>query len=132
MARVDTKIFLLVTAVMAVVGASHAASAETKQQAHAIDYMLDDSLGTIALYPGLGYRSYVDPKDKVPSLEDLERRVSQLPPGARLCWTPYKRDPSGEPILFSKGQYNRFARFCRDHKVELIVLPSKPSNPKTG
>jgi hypothetical protein len=132
MARVDSKIFLLVAVVMAVVAASHAASAQKKQQTHAIDYILDNSLGTIALYPGLGYRSYVDPKDIVPSLEDLERRVSNLPPGARLYWTPYKRDPSGEPILFSKGQYDRFARFCRDHKIELIVLPSQPSNPKTG
>jgi hypothetical protein len=132
MARVDSKILLLVAAVMAVLAASHAACAEKKQQSHAIDYMLDDSVGTIALYPGLGCRSYVDPKDVVPSLEDLERRVSQLPPGARLHWAPYKRDPSGKPILFSEGQYNRFARFCRDHKIELIVLPSQPSNTKTS
>jgi hypothetical protein len=132
MARVDSKIFLLVAAMMAVVAASYAASSQKKEQAHAIDYILDDSLGTIALYPGLLCRSYVDPKDIVPSLEDLERRVSNLPPSARLHWTPYKRDPSGEPILFSKDQYDRFARFCRDHKIELIVLSSQLSNPKAG
>jgi len=131
MARVESKIFLLLAAVMAVVAASHAASAEKKQQTHAIDYMLDDSLGSIALYPGLGYRSFVDPKDEVPSLEDLERRVSRLPPSERLRFAPSKRDPSGKPVLFSKGQYDRFARYCRDHKIELVVLPSQPSNPKT-
>jgi hypothetical protein len=132
MARLDSNRFLLVAAMMAVVAASHAASAEKTPQAHAIDYMLDDALGKIAIYPGLAYRSLVDPKDIVPSLEDLERRVSQLPPGTRLHWTPYKRDPSGKPILFSNGQYDRFAKFCRDHKIELIVLPSPPSNRKTG
>ena len=132
MARVASKIFVLVAVVMAVVAAGHIASAQKKQQAHAIDYVLDDSVGTIALYPGLAYRSYVDPKDVVLSLEDLERRVSQLPRGARLNWTPYKRDPSGKPILFSEGQYNRFARFCRDRKIELIVWPSQPSNTKTS
>jgi hypothetical protein len=43
---------------------------------------------------------------------------------------PYKRDPSGKPILFLAGQYERFAGFCRDHKIELIVWPSEPSNQK--
>jgi hypothetical protein len=94
------------------------------RQAHATEYTLDDSSSGVALYLGAAYRSFVDLKYKVPSLEDLERRVSQLPPGTRLHWEPYKREPSGKPILFSKGRYDRFEKFCRDHKIELIVLPS--------
>jgi hypothetical protein len=121
---------VLVAAIIAVLAANHTASAEKAQQVHAIDYMLDDTIGGIALYPGDGYRSFVDLKYRVPSLKDLERRVSQLPPGTRLHWEPYKREPSGKPILFSQGQYDRFEKFCRDHKIELTVLPNQPSNPK--
>jgi hypothetical protein len=128
---VNRKILVSVAAIIAVMAANHAASAEKAQQVHAINYMLDDGIGGIALYPGDGYRSFVDLKYRVPSLEDLERRVSQLPPGTRLHWEPYKREPSGKPILFSKGQYDPFEKFCRDHKIELIVLPSQPSNRKT-
>lgn len=94
--------------------------------------MLDDALGKIALYPGLGYRSYVARKYEVASLEELERRVGQLPPGTKLHWTPYKREPSGKPILFSEGQYDHFAKFCRDHKIELLISPTHPSDGKTG
>jgi hypothetical protein len=78
---------------IAVPATSCAARAGTAQQAQAIDYMLDDALGKIALYPAPGYRSYLPSKYMVPSLEELEGRVSQLPPGTRLHWTPYKRDP---------------------------------------
>jgi hypothetical protein len=88
-------------------------------------------MGEIPLYPDDAYRSFVDSKYIVPSLEDLERRARQLLPGRRLHWDSYKRDPSGKPILFSKGQYDRFAKFCRDHNIELIALPSQPSNRKT-
>ena len=81
--------------------------------------MLDDSVSGIALYPGGGYRSYVAPEYVVRSLEELERRVGQLPPGIKLHWTPRRRDASGRPILFSNGQYEQFAKFCRDHKIQL-------------
>jgi hypothetical protein len=132
MPRLKNKIFILVAAMIAVPATSHAARAGRAQQAQAIDYMLDESFGKIALYPAPGYRSYVPSKYMVPSLEELERRVGQLPPGTKLHWTPYKRDPSGEPILFSNGQYDHFAKFCRDHKIELIISPSRPRNGKTG
>jgi hypothetical protein len=131
MATRNTKIFVLVAAIVAVMIANHAATAGWSQQAQATDYTLDNAMGEIALYPGDAYRSFVESKYIVPSLEDLERRVNQLLQGTRLHWEPYKRDPSGKPILFSKGQYHRFAKFCRDHKIELIVLPSQPSNRKT-
>ena len=91
------------------------------QQAQAMEYVLDgDGIREIALYPAPGYRSYVEPKCVVQSLEELERRVGQLPPGTKLHWVPYKRDPSGKPVLFSDGQYDQFAKFCRDHNVELL------------
>jgi hypothetical protein len=132
MARLNSKIFVLVAAIIAVMTANRAVTAGKAQQAQATEYTLDNAMGEIALYPGDTYRSFVDSKYIVPSLEDLERRVSQLLPGTRLHWEPYKRDPSGKPILFSKGQYDRFAKFCRDHKIELIVLPNQPSHRKTG
>jgi len=91
------------------------------QQAGPIEYMIDDSVGAIALYPAGGYRSYVEPKYMVPSLEELERRVGQLPPGTKLHWVPYKWGPSGKLILFSDGQYDQFAKFCREHDVELLI-----------
>jgi len=131
MARLNSKIFVLIAATIAAMTANHAASAGRAQQAQATDYTLDNAMGGVALYPGDAYRSFVDSKYIVPSLEELERRVSQLLPSTNLHWEPYKREPSGKPILFSKGQYDRFAKFCRDHKIELIVLPSQPSNPKT-
>ena len=125
MARLNSKIFVLIAATIAVMTANQAANDGRAQQAQATDYTLDNPMGEIALYPGDAYRSFVDSKYIVASLEDLEQRVSQLPPGTRLHWEPYKRDPAGKPILFSKGQYQRFAKFCRDHKIELIVLPSR-------
>ena len=131
MASLNSKIFVLVAVIIAVMTANHAATAGRAQQAQATDYTLDNGAGEIALYPGDAYRSFVDAKYIVPSLEDLERRVGRLLPGARLHWEPYKRDSSGKPILFSNGQYERFAKFCRDHQIELIVLPSQRSNRKT-
>jgi hypothetical protein len=96
------------------------------QQTEVLDYVLDgDGVRWIALYPAPAYRSYVEPKYVVQSLEELERRVGQLPPGTKLNWNPYKRDSSGKPFLFSDGQYDHFAKFCNDHKIELLGLHSK-------
>jgi len=118
----------LTAGVILVLAASYTIGVGRAQQAQATDYMLDDSPGTVALYPGLNYHSYVAPKYVVPSLEELERRVGLLPPGTRLHWTPYKRDASGKPILFSDGQYDQLAKFCRDHKISLLISPSHQSN----
>lgn len=88
------------------------------------EYLLDGGPGTIALYQADGYYlSYVPPHFEVQSLEELERRVGQLPPGTKLDWAPYWRDSSGKPILFSDGQYDNFEKFCRDHKIELRISP---------
>jgi len=122
MPRLKNKGFVLAAAMIVVLAANLAVRAG-RAQAQANDYMLDDALGKIALYPGLGYRSYFASKYKVPSLEELERRVGQLPPGTKLHWTPYKRELSGKPILFSEGQYDHFVKFCRDHKIKLLISP---------
>src|SRR5437879_1952519 len=128
MPRRKSKVFVLLAVMIAVPVASQTTRSGSAQQAQAVDYTLDDYLGHIALYPGLGCRSYVAPDYRVPSLQELERRVGQLPPGTKLHWDPYKRDPSDRPILFSDGQYDHFAKFCRDHKIELLISPSQPSN----
>jgi len=88
-----------------------------------VDYTLDGGTREIALYRADGYLSYVPPQFEVQSLEELERRVGQLPPGAKLHWDSYKRDLSGKPILFSDGQFGHFEKFCQDHRIELRISP---------
>ena len=96
------------------------------QQTQAVEYRLEnfDSAAKFALYSGGGWRSYIDPKYVVQSFEELEQRVGQLPLGTKLYWNALKRDPSDKPILFSDGQFDQFAKFCRDHDVELLLIPS--------
>ena len=99
------------------------------QQAQTVKYRLEDfdsGATKFALYPGEYWRSYIDPKYVVQSLKELEKRVSQLPPGTTLYWKPLKWDPSGKPILFSDGQYDQFAKFCIDHKIGLLIPPRRP------
>src|SRR5271165_6781849 len=67
------------------------------------DYTLDDGIGAVALYPGVGYRSFVPAKFLVSSLHDLESQISQLPRGTTLHWLPHRWDGSGNPILFVSG-----------------------------
>ena len=75
------------------------------------DYTLDDGIGGVALYPGTGYRSFVEAEFLVSSLNDVESRMSQLPRGATLHWLPHHSDSLGNQILFARGQYEQFARF---------------------
>lgn len=98
----------------------------------AVNYTLDGGPGEIALYQADGALSYIPPKFMVQSLDELERRVSQLPLGAKLYWRPCKRDSFGKPVLFSDGQYDLFEMFCRDHKVELLIAPGQPCNGTNG
>jgi hypothetical protein len=85
------------------------------------DYMLDDASGKYALYSGPAYRCFVTAKDTVASLDELKCRIAKLPAGTKVYWMPYLRESSGEPILFAKGQFAQFAKFCAEHKVALIV-----------
>ncbi len=98
----------------------------------AVNYTLDGGPGEIALYEADGYLSYIPPKFVVRSLDELERRVGQLPLGAKLRWQSCKRDSSGRPVLFSEGQYDLFEKFCRDHKVELLISSTQPCNETSG
>lgn len=98
----------------------------------AVNYTLDGGPGEIALYQADGYLSYIPPKFVMQSLEELERRVVQLPLGAKLHWQPCERDSSGKPVLFSGGQYDLFEKFCQDHKVELLISFGQPCNGTNG
>jgi len=120
------KILVLLIATATLVMATHEIKAADAQQRPTSDYMLDDGISGFALYSGNGYRSWVEEKDKIASFEDLEQRVSRLPQGTKLYWTPYRRDGSGRPILFSEGSYERFARLCRERGIDL-VLPDQSS-----
>jgi hypothetical protein len=68
-------------------------------------YMLDNPLGTVALYPGAFYRGMIESKYYMPSLEALEQRVARLPHGSKLRFSPYKRDHFGRPIIFATGEF---------------------------
>jgi hypothetical protein len=86
------------------------------------DYRLDDGIGGVALYPGAGYRSFVEANFLVSSLHDLESHVSQLPRGTKLHWSPHAWDKFGnDPFLFASGQYERFRRFCSDRGIQILI-----------
>jgi len=86
------------------------------------DYTLDDGIGGVALYPGAGYRSFVEAKFLVSSLHDLESHVSQLPRGTTLHWLPHAWDKFGnDPFLFASGQYEQFRRFCSDRGIQILI-----------
>lgn len=95
------------------------------------DYMLDDGIGGLALYPGAGYRSFVEAKFLVSSLQDLESRISQVPRGTTLHWLPHAWENIGigiDPLLFAKGQYEQFRRFCSDRGVQILIERTYPTH----
>ena len=86
------------------------------------DYTLDDGIGGVALYPGAGYRSFVEAKFLVSSLHALESHASQLPRGTTLHWLPHAWDKFGnDPFLFASGQYEQFRRFCSDRGIQVLI-----------
>jgi hypothetical protein len=86
------------------------------------DYTLDDGIGGVALYPGAGYRSFVEAKFLVSSLHDLESHASQLPRGTTLHWLPHAWDKFGnDPFLFAGGQYEQFRQFCSDRGIQILI-----------
>lgn len=89
------------------------------------EYFLDDVSGReFALYPGIGYRSSVDPKYAAKSLAALEQMVSQLPADARIHWVPARRNSEMKPLLFgNESNLTEFWKFCFLHKVKLEIAP---------
>jgi hypothetical protein len=93
------------------------------------DYRLDDGIGGVALYPGAGYRSSVEAKFLVLTLQDLESRISQVPRGTTLHWLPHAWENIGtDPVLFAKGQYEQFRRFCSDRGIQILIERTYPSH----
>jgi len=92
---------------------------------HTAEYFLDDVGGKeFALYPGIAYRSNVDPKYSAKSLDALEQMVSQLPADARIHWIPAQRNSYKKPLLFgSEANLTEFWKFCFLHKVKLEIAP---------
>jgi hypothetical protein len=120
-------IALLLTAL----GKAHALP-PTELSKRTTDYFLDDSVSGFALYPGPGYRSYVDARFMIKSLNDLEDRLSKLPMGTRLSWSPYRTDSSGAPVLFKEGQFAEFRKFCVEHGIKLNVITVTQSLSQAG
>jgi hypothetical protein len=99
------------------------------------DYRLDEGIGGaalhgLALYPGAGYRSFVEAKFIVSSLADLESRITQLPRGTTLHWSPlWEREEIGiDPFLFAKGRYEQFRQFCNDRGIKILIERTYPSH----
>jgi hypothetical protein len=91
----------------------------------AAEYMLDDVGGReFALYPGAAYRSNVEPKYAVTSLQGLEEAAGRLPAGAVIHWVPGLRGASRKPKLFGEeASVQEFEAYCRAHNLKLDFAP---------
>ena len=54
----------------------------------------------------------------------LEALIATLPADSTLRWNPGCERLGGEPLLSSERDMARFVAFCRDHRIELILVPS--------
>lgn len=74
-------------------------------------YMLDGN----SLYPGPGYRGFIEARYIVRSYQDLLSRVAVLPTGTALFYST----PRGVPA-WSRLQLIRLKWLCHTHKIEFI------------
>jgi hypothetical protein len=54
----------------------------------------------------------------------LEKFIAALPAGTKLTWNPGCERFGGEPLLSSEKEMAAFRAFCRDHKIDFVVVPS--------
>ncbi len=54
----------------------------------------------------------------------LEKFIALLPAGTTLRWSPGCERFGGEPLLSSPDEMARFQAFCRDHKINFVLVPS--------
>ncbi len=58
------------------------------------------------------------------TVDALETWIATLPAGSALRWNPGCERLGGEPLLSLERDMARFIAFCRDHRIELILVPS--------
>lgn len=94
------------------------------------EYLLDEAPHAVAFYPGAAYRSNVDPKYAVKSIDVLEVRLALLPPHTVIHWKPAHRTKTGTPLLFgSAAPARELKRFCTQHHLDLDMLPHPDETP---
>ena len=54
----------------------------------------------------------------------LERFVAALPAGSSLRWNPGCERLGREPLLSSPDDMAKFVSYCRDHRVNFVLVPS--------
>jgi hypothetical protein len=54
----------------------------------------------------------------------LERFIAALSAGSTLRWNPGCERLGGEPLLSSPEDMAKFVSFCREHRVNFVLVPS--------
>ncbi|HZI66570.1 MAG TPA: hypothetical protein VFF17_08395 [Thermoanaerobaculia bacterium] len=58
------------------------------------------------------------------TVEALKSFLSRLPAGARLTWNPGCIRFGEEPLLSSEHEMEEFKRFCLEHGIDFVLIPS--------
>ena len=58
------------------------------------------------------------------SVASLEKFIAGLPPNSTIRWAPGCCRMGDEPLLSSKKDMDEFKAFCRDKKVQFVLVPS--------
>lgn len=58
------------------------------------------------------------------TVDSLKKHIADLPAGSSITWAPGCCRMGGEPLLSSKETMDAFKKFCDDHKVKLVIIPS--------
>jgi len=58
------------------------------------------------------------------TVESLENFLATLPPGTTLRWSPGCVRVEGEPLLSAESEMEAFQTFCREHRIDFVLVPS--------
>jgi hypothetical protein len=58
------------------------------------------------------------------TVESLESFLATRPPGTTLRWSPGCVRVGGEPLLSSESEMEAFQAFCREHRIDFVLVPS--------
>jgi hypothetical protein len=58
------------------------------------------------------------------TVSSLESFLVSRPAGTILRWNPGCVRLGGEPLLSSEIEMDEFKAFCRDHQIDLVLMPS--------
>ena len=58
------------------------------------------------------------------TVEGLKDFLATRPAGTTLTWSPGCIRIGGEPLLSSESEMDEFKRFCVEHGIEFVLIPS--------